>query len=136
MKKKGETYISDDFQLTSATLAWVQRKYPMVNLEETLDRFRRKAEAEGWMYRNWQRAFEGIVEKAMDNGWRSIVTLRGGIEYDPRWQSILHEARKFGFRDPEKQETPVSYKSQFDLWKSAPKPKNVLDLRGILKRVG
>lgn len=135
MRKAPARTIPEPFELTPKTRAWVQEKYPQVDIEATTERFECSARAHGWMYSDWQAGFKTVVRKGMENGWRSIVTIRGGMEYDPRWQSILHEARKFGFRDPEKHETPVSYRSQFELWKTAPKQNNVLDLRNVLKRV-
>lgn len=126
MKKRGETFIAEDFELTQATLTWLEKKYPTVDPLETADKFRRAAEAGGWMYRNWQRAFEGIVEKGMANAWRSIVTIKGGREFDHKWQLALHEGRKHGFREPTATEAVSTYKTALELWLR--KPKNVVTL--------
>lgn len=127
MKKKGETFIAEDFELTEKTLAWLEKKYPSVDPVETLEKFKRSAEAGGWMYRNWQRAFEGIVQKGIDNGWRSIVTLKGGKEFDPKWQGVLHEARKHGFREPGEAESAGVYKTALELWLKQERRKNVVN---------
>lgn len=135
MKTSGLTFIPEGFELTPATIAWVERKYPAMNIPETLEKFVRAAEAGGWRYRNWQRAFEGIIEKGMANGWRSIVTMKGGIQNDPQYQLVLHEARKFGFREPHPHEPVGSYRTALENFKRAPKPSNVLNLTQTIKRV-
>lgn len=134
MKKKGETFIAEDFELSPTTRTWIEKKYPQVDVEKTVEKFRRKAEAEGWMYRNWQRGFEGIVEKGMENGWRTIVTIKGGVQFDPKWIPLLKETRAAGFREPEKHETPQIYRTAFDQWKRQPKT-NVVNFGGVLKKV-
>lgn len=121
MKTKGETFIPEDFELTPATLAWLDKNHPQVDPEATLTKFRREAEAKGWMYRSWQRAFEGVVDKGMANGWRSIVTFREGRKADPMWQTVVTEAKKYGFRDPDRMETPNSYRTAFNNWKGDPR---------------
>lgn len=135
MKTKGETFIPEDFELTPRTLAWLEKNYPQVDVEKTLEKFKRDADAKGWMYRNWQRAFEGVVDKGIANGWRTIVTLKGGKEHDPKWAPILHEARKHGFRDPHELESEGAYKTQFEMWRREPNKPNVLNLGNVLKRV-
>jgi hypothetical protein len=134
MKKKGETFIAEDFDLTQTTRAWLERKYPQIDVEKTVEKFKRTADAQGWMYRNWQRAFEGIVERGMESGWRSIVTIKGGAQFDPKWVSILQECRKAGFREPEKHETPQGYRTAFEAWKRLPKT-NVINFAGLIKKV-
>ena len=130
--KRGETFLPDDFRLTGKTLAWLAEKNPTVDVEETLERFIDKAAAKGWRYRDWQAAFRNYVRNGKQYGG---VTYKGGMEHDPRWIAVLAEARKFGFRDPQKLETPAVYKTAFEMWKREPKPSNVLPLRGVLKRV-
>lgn len=135
MKTKGETVIPQPFELTPKTLDWLERKYPgQINVEETLERFEDWARQKGVMYADWQAGFKTVVRKGMDNGWRTIVTLSGGRQSDPQWQMALHEARKFGFREPTPMETPASYKTALDNWKRAPKP-NVLPFANVIKRV-
>lgn len=135
MKTRGETFIPEPFELTPATLAWLAKKYPQVDESETTEKFVIEAKAKGWMYANWQAAYQTIVRKGMDNGWRSIVTLKGGKEFDPKWQPILHEARKSGFREPHELESHAVYKTQFDLWRREPKPAKVVSFANVLKRV-
>lgn len=135
MKTAGLTFIPDGFELTPATIAWVERKYPALDIRETLEKFIRAADAGGWKYRNWQRGFEGIVEKGMANGWRSIVTVKGGVQHDPAYQLVIHEGRKFGFREPYVHEPVGSYRTALENFKRAPKPSNVLNLSAVVKRV-
>jgi hypothetical protein len=77
------------------------------------------------------------VRRGVDNHWRSIVQIRGGIESDPKWLAILQESRKFGFREPHKLETIAAFKTALEMWKLAPpSPNRVLDFRNGLRRVG
>lgn len=137
MKTKGESFIPDPFELTPATLAWLAKKYPQVDADETLEKFVLDAKAKGWMYANWQAGFQGIVRKGMDNGWRSIVTLKGGREFDPKWQPILQEAKKFGFREPHETEAHGPYRTAFEMWRAQPQPReqNVVPIGSLKDRL-
>jgi len=68
----------------------------------------------------------------------------GGVAYkqiardmDPKWQTVLHEARKAGFREPRELETPGGYRTELEQWQRDPQRRNVLTLRAqsVLKRV-
>lgn len=117
MKTRGEKLIADDFELSAKTMAWMEQKYPQVDIGETLERFQDWARQKGVMYADWQAGFKTVVRKAIDNGWRSIVTLKGGKAFDPKWQPLLHEARKHGFREPKEMEPVGTYRTALDLWK-------------------
>lgn len=147
MKKRGETFIPSTFELTPATLEWLAEKYPSIDVAETLERFIGWAEADGVMYANWQRAFQNVVRKGMDNGWRSIVTLRQEkARQDTAWQVIVAEARKYGFREPLQGEALPVYRSELEHFKKQPqrplfaqRPDNsgrTLNVTNLLRRVG
>lgn len=129
--KRGETFIPEDFMLTPNTLAWLDEKYPTVDVTETVERFTDNAAAKSWCYRDWQAAFRNYIRNGQKFGG---VTYKSGIQDDPRWRLILHDARKFGFREPEKLETPTGYKTAFELWKRTPKT-NVVNFAGVIKKV-
>lgn len=121
MKRKGEVFIPEQFELTPATLEWLAAKYPQIDVAETLERFIGWAEADGVMYANWQRAFQNVVRKGMDNGWRSIVTLKAEkAKTDTAWQILIAEGRKFGFREPHAGEGFVVYRSELEFFKKQP----------------
>jgi hypothetical protein len=140
--KKGEdmrktlpmTGIQEDFTLTESTQARIARDYPSVDVPATLDRFVRKAEALGWMYRNWQAAFLNYLDNGSKYGGVVYVV---GKAADPLWKPVLEEAGKYGFRLPMPHETPSSYRTQLMLWRSEPKTthSNISNLRDALKSV-
>jgi hypothetical protein len=137
MKTRGGTLIPQPFELTEKTVAWIDSKYPdQIDVEETLERFVDWARQEGVVYSDWQAGFKTVIRRGMDNGWRSIVTLRKAKQQmDLAWQNILHEARKFGFREPTQGEGMAIYRSELEHFKRAPKQASVIPLAGVLKRV-
>jgi hypothetical protein len=135
MKTRGETVIPQPFELTEKTLAWLEKKYPQIDLEETLERFEDWARQNGVMYADWQSGFRTVIRKGMDNGWRSVVTLKADKpRTDLMWQNLIHEGRKFGFREPQQGEGAAVYRSELEHFKRAPK-QSVIPLAGVLKRV-
>lgn len=112
------TGIPEGFALTERTIAWVNEKYPTVNIEGTLERFTESALAHGRMYSDWQAAFRSWVRKAIENKWDGCEFKQGRAQ-DPRWIGVLNEARKYGFRMPEPQETPDSYRTAMKLWQGS-----------------
>jgi hypothetical protein len=132
--RRGETYLPEPFELDEGTLAWIAQKMPTVDVEETYAIFVDKALAKGWRYRDWQAAFRNYIRSAKLYGG---VVYKASRESDPRW-SLIHQARKEGFRDPEAHETPQSYASAFTYWKTQPRPvydARVIDFSKVLKRV-
>lgn len=127
------TVIAEDFDLTEKTIAWVNEKYPSVDIKGTLDRFTDSALTHGRMYADWQAAFRTWVRKAIENKWDG-VEFKAGRKQDPRWQPILEEAKKYGFREPMSHETPGGYKTVFDQWKSAPN-RNVGKVLELVKSI-
>jgi len=115
-KKAAMTTIPEDFALTEKTIAWVNEKFPTVNVEGTLERFVDSSHAHGRMYADWQAAFKNWVRKAIENKWDGVEFKQGRAQ-DPRWLPILNEVRPYGFRSPESHETPGSYRSAFEAWK-------------------
>jgi hypothetical protein len=101
-----------------------------VDVEETYAVFVDKALAKGWRYRDWQAAFRNYIRGAARYGG---VVYKNDREHDPRW-SIIHQARKEGFREPAPHETPQSYKSALEFWRTQPRT-NVVDFARVLKRV-
>jgi hypothetical protein len=108
----------EPFLLTEKTLARLAKDYPKVDVEQTLDRFVRKADAIGWMYRNWQSAFLNYCDNGEKYGG---VVYKQGRAQDPRWIPILSEAAPYGFREPHPHETPDTYRTQFNWWKDEQK---------------
>lgn len=134
MKTTGQHKFPEGFELSKKTLAWCAEKYPQVNVDDTFERFEEWARREGVMYADWDAGFKTVVRKGIDNGWRTIVTLKGGMAADPKFQLTLHEARKIGFRDPVQHETAGAYKTAFENYKRAPRPQNVLSFANVLKK--
>lgn len=134
--------IPEDFVLTEKTVAWVQEKYPTVNIDGTLERFVDSSHAHGRMYADWQAAFKNWVRKAIENKWDGVEYKQGRAQ-DPRWMPILNEVRPYGFRMPLPHETPGSYRTEFENWKrkqEVGKPvydrAPVIDFGNLLKKVG
>jgi hypothetical protein len=130
------TGIAEDFRLTDRTLERVAKEYSSVDLPATLDRFVRKAEALGWMYRNWQAAFLNYLDNGQKYG--GVVYILGKAA-DPLWKPVLAEAGQYGFRLPYATETPASYRTQLMLWRQTPPEQaqsNVRLLRDALRGIG
>lgn len=132
--------IPEDFKLTEKTIAWVNEKYPTVNIEGTLERFTESAQAHGRMYADWQAAFRTWVRKAIENKWDG-VEFKQGRSQDPRWAPILNEVQPYGFRPPYPMETPDGYRTSFEIWKrkqNVDKPSRapVLEFGPALKKMG
>ena len=130
--KFGETFIAADFQLTPASLEWTGQKFPMVDVDETLELFRDKAAAKAWSYRDWQAAWRNYLRNGQKFGG---IVYRAGRVADPRWEPILGEARPYGFRAPLEHETPASYRTQFEQWKTGQRRAPVANIGSVLKRV-
>ncbi len=131
--KRGETFLPDDFLLTQATLAWTAEKFPAVDVPETLDVFRDKALARGWIYRDWQAAWRNYCRNGAQYGG---LVYRQGRAADPRWAPALAEAAPYGFREPLPHETPAGYTSAFRAWKDAQKrAPAALDVRGVIRTI-
>jgi hypothetical protein len=131
-----QTALPQDFKLTEKTINWVNEKYPTVDVETSLERFIETAEANGWMYADWQAGFKTCVRKGVDNGWNSIVRYKQGRAQDPRWIPVLSEVEPYGFRAPYPQETPETYRGEFNSWKrkeEASKRTGVVDFSGMLR---
>jgi hypothetical protein len=129
--------IPDDFQLTEKTIAWVNEKYPTVNIEGTLERFTESAQAHGRMYADWQAAFKTWVRKAIENKWDGVEFKQGKVQ-DPKWISILKEVEPYGFRKPHALETPQAYRTSFESWQRTQKRASapVLEFGPALKKMG
>lgn len=105
------TALPEDFELTARTIETVSREHPTIDIPATLEKFRRKADALGWMYKSWQSAFLNYCDNGQKYGG---VEFKQGRAQDPRWTSVLNEARKYSFRMPEPQETPDSYRTKLN----------------------
>jgi len=123
----------EDFKLTERTIETIERDYPTIDIEKTRRKFVLQAEAKGWMYKNWQSAFVNYC----DNGERyGGVVYKQGRSQDPRWTPILSEVAPYGFREPYPHETPDSYRTAFNLWKSQQNRAPVsVDLRNALRAI-
>lgn len=130
--KQGETFLPQDFALTATTLKWLDEKFPSVDIDETMEIFVDKAAARGWSYRDWQAAFRNYVR---NGGTYGGVVYRKGKAADPRWEPILGEARPYGFRSPLDHETPASYRTAFEQWKTGQRRAPVANIGSVLKRV-
>ncbi|MGQ0836343.1 MAG: hypothetical protein ACT4O5_15765 [Gammaproteobacteria bacterium] len=129
------TGIPAGFKLTETTLLFVNERYPTVDIERTLERFTESALAHGRMYSDWQMAFRTWVRKAIENKWDGVEFKQGRAQ-DPKWTPILAEVAPYGFRQPYSHETPGSYRTDFELWKSKQKRAPVIEFGDALKKMG
>jgi hypothetical protein len=134
-KQMPVTGIPADLKLTETTLLYITTTYPTVNIEGTLERFVESSLAHGRMYADWQAAFRTWVRKAIENKWDG-VEFKKGREQDPKWIPVLSEVQPYGFRAPEIQETPDSYRSAFNTWKRDRSRAPVIEFGDHLKRFG
>lgn len=134
-KQMPVTGIPAGFKLTETTLSIVSDRYPTVDIDRTIERFTESALAHGRMYADWQAAFRSWVRKAIENKWDG-VEFKKGREDDPRWKPVLSEVAPYGFRAPELQETPDSYRTAFNSWKRERHRAPVIEFGSGLKRFG
>src|SRR5688572_25955788 len=130
MRRKPGKGIPDLFFPNCSTQDWIAREFPNADIEKTLAVFGDKARAGGWLYSDWNSALRNYFRNSVRYGG---VVFKGGIEHDPRWQSVLHEARKHGFREPHETETHTGYRTQFDLWLISPESRRsrVVDVSAL-----
>ena len=107
------TVIPSDFQLTEKTRAWIETKYPTVNIEATLERFTDSALQHGRMYADWQAAARTWVRKAVENKWDGVEYKQGKAQ-DPKWAPVMQRASGYGFRQPYSYETETSYERELE----------------------
>lgn len=133
MRRSPASGIPENFKLTDATLDFCAAEFPKVDIAPTLKIFRDKAEANGWLYSNWQAAFRNYLRNSEKFGGAAY---KQGIAEDPRWKPVLSEVAPYGFREPERQETPDSYRTAFNIWKRNQQRAPVIDFGDALKRMG
>lgn len=133
MRTKGETHVPEGFQVTAATREKIARKYPQVDIETSVENFVEDCSAKGRLYKDWQAGFCSFVRIAVERSLYTVIKLKNDRDHDPRW-SIIHVARKEGFRDPELCETPHSYETALRQWRTQPRS-NVVDFAKAVRRV-
>jgi hypothetical protein len=132
--------IPDNFSLSESTKAWLEREYPQIDQEKTLEVFTNKmSNAIDYEKRspyfgqqihalNWNRKFQTYVRIAMVNKWTGSVVTKQGSEIDMRWQEVLTHAKAIGCplqRRPS--DTVDGFRTRVKMWEQD-KPKNrVLD---------
>lgn len=129
------TGIPAGFKLTETTMLYVSDRFPTVDIDKTLERFSETCEANGTMYADWQAGFRTWVRRNVEEKWKGVV-YKLGRSQDPAWSNIVADAKRFGFRDPEFQETPSSYRVAMERWKDAPKKAPVIEFGDHLKKMG
>lgn len=135
-KQMPMTGIAEDFALTERTIAHIAERYPTVDIDKTLELFTDHCRANGTMYADWQAGFRTWVRRNVEEKWKGVVYKQGRAQ-DPAWGPILNEARKYGFREPERHETPGSYRTELNRWRDMPrKPAPVLEFGDALKKMG
>lgn len=130
------TGIAEDFALTAKTIAYIEEKFPTIDIDKTLELFSEHCQANGTMYADWQAGFRTWVRRNVEEKWKGVVYKLGRVQ-DPAWVPVLAEAKKYGFRDPVSVETPQAYRTALERWKDRPverKPNApVIDFSGALK---
>lgn len=127
------TALPEPFVLTEKTIETAIREHPTIDLEATKTKFERKADSLGWMYRSWQSAFLNYLDNCEKYGG---AVYKLGREQDPKWKAILAEVAPYGFRAPYQHDTPGSYRTDFELWKSREKRStNIAQFGDVLKRM-
>lgn len=136
--KQGETFIPDEFQMNDDLRKWCNETFPQIDPEATFTRFREWAEDKAVVSRSWSSKFKRVVRCGVEEGWKGIVVYSKGKAVDPAWQTLLSEARKYGFREPLEHETPGVYRTKLMLWRNEPKEvtSNVRSLKDALRGIG
>lgn len=109
---------------SESLLKWIAEKMPTLDVDETFELFRDKAEANAWEYASWDAAFRNYLRKSDE--WGGAVHT-GGMS-DPRWRELIHKARKVGFRDPVSHESLSVYRQAIEAYDPKSAPGNVIDL--------
>lgn len=114
---------------------WIEREYPTLDPDQTMERFIEYADDSGRMATKWTAAFKRVVRTGMENGWKGICVFKQGRAHDPQWIPVLKEAQLLGFREPEKHESPGGYRTAMEQWKRMPKAP-VIEFGDALKKMG
>ena len=106
-------------------------KFPRVDLDKTLEIFRDKALAHGWLYSNWLAAFRNYIR----NGEKF-----GGVEYrpgfsDPKFDALIERAKSIGFRMPSRVDSVGTYRQALDEYDKRTARQSSLNLGSVLKRI-
>lgn len=119
------------FVLTDKMRAYVEERYPDLDVDGTYELFCDKALANDWVYANWEAAFRNYLRNPREWGG---VAYRDGLG-DPKWRALLLEAKDIGFRKPHlPAETPDQYRSAMKAWEP---PKDLLghNTSNLLKKI-
>ncbi len=125
MKRTAKCKPIGDWEPTSPALKkWIDDKFPTLDIDETFELFRDKAEANAWEYASWDAAFRNYLRKALE--WGGAVFTCNRIE--PGWRDAIHKARKVGFREPGSHESLAVYRSAVESYDPSSAPGNVIDI--------
>lgn len=133
MKKRPELVDIDtaEFRLDDSLRSWLAEKFPTVDADATVELFRDKALAKGWVYASWPAAFRNYIRRGKE--WGGVV-YRSGLE-DPAFGALIQHARAVGFRMPQKLETANGYRTALNEFDKRSTPR-VLPFGAGLKRFG
>ena len=96
------------WRIDDAMLAYMDRKYPNIDPEETYELFRDNCLANDRIYASWPAAFRNWLRNPAD--WGGFA-FKEGMENDPSWRQLIIEARAMGFREPRNPfESPQMYR--------------------------
>lgn len=123
MRKRG-TDIPEPFVLDDVTKAWLQKRYPQVDEELSVERF--TAWASNYTYANWMRTYQNWLNRTADEG-RLGPLIRKQTSSDT-FTVLEQEALRAGFRKRIGTETESQFTAAFE----AHKRSNLAKLRGML----
>lgn len=129
--------IRDDEMYSLTVFDWAATKYPTVDVEATFEVFADHCKTHGSMYADFDAGLRTWIRNGVDRDYGGIVFKRGK-EADPKWVSLLADARQYGFREPYKSEPPGAYRTDFEMWKSKQKTSNNVSplIADALKKFG
>jgi len=139
--------IPDNFSLSESTKAWLEREYPQLDEQRTVDAFvewatnqrdnnkRSPTYGEPLTCLSWQMKFRNVVRIQMVNKWSTIAIPKQGKEIDIRWQEALANAKAIGCPIERRSIDSVeSFKTRVKNWEiTSVKTTRVIDFDALKK---
>lgn len=119
------------FALDDALREWLDREWPTIDPVKTVELFRDKALAKGWVYADWNAAFRNYIRKSLEWGG---VAHKPGL-HDPAFSHLIEHARSIGFRMPQPHESAGVYRTALNEYDKNSAVKQSSLFGNVLRRI-
>ncbi len=115
MSKLKGTPIPEDFQPNESTLAWLEKRYPQIDVEVSVERFL------GWAcnysYQSHQRTYQNFIMRTADENKLGPMLKR--VQKSNEWESLNAEGLRVGFRTRVGTESVEQFKAALEAHRSS-----------------